>query len=249
MSHAEGSCSTSSGRYVLCGDEYHRDPALARLLRVQQNRGHRPPERRRGAEHTPPLEYQSMLDSFLVGLAAFYPTSWLKPQLIPWNPAAAENFYKNPLLAWLADNWKCIWVREGRRDLHALHRMIQVLPRGVMTLFPEGTRSRDGAVGPGRPGPGLLILATQPRVIPVAIDGMQRCSPSAATSHGSSSASPCPSARPWTIRTCSRCRVRGRRSGGDRPRDGSGSGPARRAPASAEARRGGRGRGTGRSPG
>ncbi len=121
--------------------------------------------------------HQSMLDSFLVGLAAFYPQSWLKPQLIPWNPAAAENFYKNPLLAWLADNWKCIWVREGRRDLHALHRMIQVLPRGVMTLFPEGTRSRDGAVGPGRPGTGLLILATRPRVIPVAIDGMQAVLP------------------------------------------------------------------------
>src|SRR5947209_13117963 len=63
--------------------------------------------------------HQSMLDSFLVGLAAFYPQSWLKPHLIPWNPAAAENFYKNPLLAWLADNWKCIWVREGRHDLHA----------------------------------------------------------------------------------------------------------------------------------
>src|SRR5438874_8314215 len=117
--------------------------------------------------------HQSMLDSFLVGLAAFYPASWLKPQLLPWNPAAAENFYKNPLLAWLADNWKCIWVRQGRRDLHALHRMIQVLPHGVMTLFPEGTRSRDGAVGPGRPGPGLLVLAARPRVIPVAIEGMQ----------------------------------------------------------------------------
>ena len=121
--------------------------------------------------------HQSMLDSFLVGLAAFYPQSWLKPHLIPWNPAAAENFYKNPLLAWLADNWKCIWVREGRRDLHALHRMIQVLPCGVMTLFPEGTRSRDGAVGPGRPGAGLLILATRPRVIPVAIDGMHAVLP------------------------------------------------------------------------
>src|SRR5712692_9311611 len=121
--------------------------------------------------------HQSMLDSFLVGLAAFYPQSWLKPHLIPWNPAAAENFYKNPLLAWLAENWKCIWVREGRRDLHALHRMIQVLPCGVMTLFPEGTRSRDGAVGPGRPGTGLLILATRPRVIPVAIDGMRAVLP------------------------------------------------------------------------
>src|SRR5881396_987532 len=97
--------------------------------------------------------HQSMLDSFLLGLAAFYPQSWLKPHLIPWNPAAAENFYKNPLLAWLADNWKCIWVREGRHDLHALHRMIQVLPRGGMTLFREGTRSRaHGAV----PGPGAL---------------------------------------------------------------------------------------------
>jgi 1-acyl-sn-glycerol-3-phosphate acyltransferase len=121
--------------------------------------------------------HQSMLDSFLVGLAAFYPQSWLKPHLIPWNPAAAENFYKNPILAWLAENWKCIWVREGRRDLHALHRMIRVLPGGVMTLFPEGTRSRDGAVGPGRPGAGLLILATRPRVIPVAIDGMRAVLP------------------------------------------------------------------------
>src|SRR6266540_6188317 len=117
-----------------------------------------------GAERNTLLlsNHQSMLDSFLVGLGAFYPQSWLRPHLIPWNPAAAENFYRTRVLAWLADNWKCIWVREGRRDLHALHRMIQVLPRGVMTLFPEGTRSRNGSVGPGRPGAGLLILATRP---------------------------------------------------------------------------------------
>src|SRR5438034_6294247 len=117
--------------------------------------------------------HQSMLDSFLVGLAAFYPQSWLRPHLLPWNPAAAENFYKSPVLAWLADNWKCIWVREGRRDLHALHRMMQVLPRSVMTLFPEGTRSRDGSVGPGRPGPGLLMLDARSRVVPVARQGMR----------------------------------------------------------------------------
>src|SRR5436190_1462267 len=117
--------------------------------------------------------HQSMLDSFLVGLAAFYPRSWLKPHLIPWNPAAAENFYRTPILAWLADNWKCIWVRPGRRDLHALHKMIEVLPAGVMTLFPEGTRTRDGSVGPGQAGPGLLILATKARVIPVLIEGMR----------------------------------------------------------------------------
>ena len=40
--------------------------------------------------------HQSMIDSFLVGLAAYYPRSLVKPYLLPWNPAAAENFYKNP---------------------------------------------------------------------------------------------------------------------------------------------------------
>jgi 1-acyl-sn-glycerol-3-phosphate acyltransferase len=110
--------------------------------------------------------HQSMLDSFLVGLAAYYPRSLLQPRLLPWNPAAAENFYRTPILAWLADNWKCIWVQPGRRDLHALHRMIQLLPRGVMTLFPEGTRTRDGSVGRGQAGTGLLILATR-EVLPI----------------------------------------------------------------------------------
>src|SRR5258706_7139305 len=113
--------------------------------------------------------HQSMLDSFLVGLDPFYPQSWWRPHLIPWNPAAAENFYRTPILAYLDHNWKCIWVRQGRRDLRALHRMIEVLPQGGMTLFPEGTRTRDGSVGPGQAGPGLLLLHTGPRVIPAPV--------------------------------------------------------------------------------
>ncbi len=121
--------------------------------------------------------HQSMVDSFPVGLGAYYPKSLIKPYLIPWNPAASENFFKHPILAWLSSHWRCIPVRPGRRDLRALHRMIQVLPRGTMTLFPEGTRSRSGEVGKGRPGAGLLILATRARVIPVAIDGMQEVLP------------------------------------------------------------------------
>lgn len=121
--------------------------------------------------------HQSMIDSFLVGAAAFYPKSWLKLHLLPWNPAAEENFYKTPLLAWLARNWKCIPIREGRRDMQALRRMIQLLPDGVMTLFPEGGRTRNGSVGSGQAGAGLLVLSTHPRVIPVAIEGMNEVLP------------------------------------------------------------------------
>ncbi len=132
-----------------------------------------------GAERNTLLlsNHQTMIDSFLVGLAAFYPRSLLKPHLLPWNPAAVENFFKTPLLAWLAENWRCIPVRQGRRDVRALHRMAEVLPHGVMILFPEGTRSRDGSVGPGKAGAGLVALATRARVIPVAIKGMNRVLP------------------------------------------------------------------------
>jgi 1-acyl-sn-glycerol-3-phosphate acyltransferase len=116
--------------------------------------------------------HQTMIDSFLVGTAAYFGPATLKPYLIPWNPAAEENFFKNPFWAWWADNWKCIPVKAGRRDSRALHRMIRALKRGTMILFPEGTRSRDGKIRQGRAGAGLVILANHPNVVPVTVDGL-----------------------------------------------------------------------------
>jgi len=117
--------------------------------------------------------HQSMIDSMPLGIAAFYPKSWIKPWLVPWHPAARENFFKNRLIAWYSTHTRCIPVKPGRRDVHALHKMIDVLPKGAIILFPEGTRSRTGDVREGRPGAGLVALATRPRIIPIAIDGMQ----------------------------------------------------------------------------
>jgi len=116
--------------------------------------------------------HQTMIDSFLVGTAAYFGPATLRPYLIPWNPAAEENFFKNPFWSWWADNWKCIPVKAGRRDSRALHRMIRALKRGTMILFPEGTRSRDGEIRDGRPGAGLVILANHPTVVPVTVDGL-----------------------------------------------------------------------------
>ncbi len=117
--------------------------------------------------------HQSMIDSLPLGIAAYYPKSWIHPYLIPWHPAARENFFKNPFIAWWSSHTRCIPVRPGRKDVHALKKMAEVLPNGTIILFPEGTRSRSGFVEKGRPGAGLAVLATRPRVIPVAIDGMQ----------------------------------------------------------------------------
>jgi 1-acyl-sn-glycerol-3-phosphate acyltransferase len=121
--------------------------------------------------------HQSMIDSFLLGLCAYYPVSLIRPFLMPWNPAAEENFYRNPILAWLADNWKCIRIKRGRKDLGAIFQMAEGLKTSPLILFPEGTRSRSGSIGKGRLGAGFLILETWPTVIPVCINGMDKVLP------------------------------------------------------------------------
>jgi 1-acyl-sn-glycerol-3-phosphate acyltransferase len=121
--------------------------------------------------------HQTMIDSFLIGMGAFYPASLLRPILIPWNPAAEENFYRNPILAWLSDNLKCIPIKRGRKDVEVFPKMVQGLKTSPLTFFPEGTRSRTGDIGRGRPGAGSLILETWPTVIPVYVRGMDRVLP------------------------------------------------------------------------
>ena len=125
--------------------------------------------------------HQTMIDGFLVGTAAYLGPSLLRPYLVPWSPAAEENFFKNPFRAWWADNWKCIPIKAGRRDSRALHRMIRALRGGTMILFPEGTRSRDGEIRDGRPGAGFVVLANQPMVVPVTMDGLYDVLPVGAT--------------------------------------------------------------------
>ena len=121
--------------------------------------------------------HQTMIDSFLVGLCAYYPVLLIRPSLMPWNPAAEENFYKHAILAWFADNWKCIPIRKGRKDFKAILNVAEGLRTSPVTFFPEGTRSRTGEIGRGRAGTGFLVMETWPAVVPVCIDGMDKVLP------------------------------------------------------------------------
>lgn len=121
--------------------------------------------------------HQSMIDGFLVGALVFFPRSMLKPDILPWLPAAYENFFANPILRWFSDNWKCIPVKKGRRDFGAMKRMEKCLRQGTMIVFPEGTRSRDGKLLAPRSGIGYVMLKNQPKAVPVCMDGMDRVLP------------------------------------------------------------------------
>lgn len=121
--------------------------------------------------------HQTMIDSFLVGGCSLFPDSVVHPSVIPWNAAAEENFFGNPVLAWFSRNWKCMPIKRGRKDVGAIFKLAEALKDSPMMLFPEGTRSRTGQIGKARGGAGLLILETQPTVIPVCIEGMDKVLP------------------------------------------------------------------------
>jgi 1-acyl-sn-glycerol-3-phosphate acyltransferase len=116
--------------------------------------------------------HQSTVDTLLVGLATCHPRCWLEPRLLPWSVAAAEVYFRTRVTAWFADHLRCISVRRDRPDPTALLRVVRALPGGTAIYFPEGRRSRSGAIGEASPAAGWIALRTGARVIPVAIDGM-----------------------------------------------------------------------------
>jgi 1-acyl-sn-glycerol-3-phosphate acyltransferase len=66
-------------------------------------------------------------------------------------------------------------VRRGAVDRHALDQAEQVLRAGrLLCLFPEGTRSRDGVLGPAHGGAALLAAKAAVPIVPVALTGTPR---------------------------------------------------------------------------
>lgn len=121
----------------------------------------------------------TLLDSWLISTALFFPRSMLRSSLMPWHVPERMNFTdppslvkRSPPLAWLIAKvfkyWRCIPVTRGRNaSARELFRKVQkVLPRGVVYLFPGGTRERAGAIFHAQPGVGKIVADCDPYVLP-----------------------------------------------------------------------------------
>lgn len=121
----------------------------------------------RGLEHVPPegallvaINHTSFLDPLLVG--AYFPREVIMMSKI-------ENF-RHPLYGWLVRLYGAFPVRRGEADLQAVREALRLLRLGKAVLMaPEGTRSPDGRLQPGRPGTALLALRSAAPVLPTAI--------------------------------------------------------------------------------
>lgn len=121
--------------------------------------------------------HQTFIDSFLVGTALYFPYMLLHPKVVPWHLAASENFFKTWGYRLAGRFWRAIPVKPGRKDPELLRRLKRELGAKVIHVFPEGGRSRTGAIGNGHPSVGLWIHHCRPVVVPVRIIGMDRVQP------------------------------------------------------------------------
>lgn len=102
------------------------------------------------------------LDPPVVGITAPRPVVFM----------GKEELFKAPVIKTLMKNLNVVPIKRGASDREALRKGISVLKEGhVLGFFPEGTRSKTGELGEGKPGAGFFALRTNAAVVPCAIIG------------------------------------------------------------------------------
>lgn len=104
--------------------------------------------------------------------------SFIDPGLIAWNVKrplfymAKAEIFKNRLVAFLMKLINTFPVKRTGVDRAAMNNAMRLLNEGKgLCLFPEGTRTLDGKLGPFKSGAAYLALVTGAPIVPVAIYG------------------------------------------------------------------------------
>lgn len=99
--------------------------------------------------------------------------AWLTPRLgrrLHW--LGKKELFDWPIVGWLARNGGVHPVDRDAADVEAFRLAKRILDEGhVLFVFPEGTRSRDGALQEARDGVAVLALRTSATILPIGIGG------------------------------------------------------------------------------
>ena len=114
------------------------------------------------------VNHQSSLDPFLVGLPLSRPVSYL----------ARDSLFRLPVIGWLLRNTYVMPISREAASSASIKGAVERMRQGFLVgIFPEGTRSFDGAVGPFKPGFIALVRRGKVPVYPVGVAGAHEAMP------------------------------------------------------------------------
>jgi 1-acyl-sn-glycerol-3-phosphate acyltransferase len=90
----------------------------------------------------------------------------------PGNYMARDTLFRNPWFRRLIESVNAFPIKRNKADTGALKEAMRRLKHGrTVVIFPEGTRTRDGHIGPFLPGVSVLAQRAAKWTVPVLIDG------------------------------------------------------------------------------
>jgi 1-acyl-sn-glycerol-3-phosphate acyltransferase len=125
--------------------------------------------RARGIEKIPTVggglilsNHQSFLDPLLIGLPLHRPVSFV----------ARDTLFPIPIVGWILRHTYVMPLSRDTGGAGGIRETLRRLDEGFLIgLFPEGTRSADGTMGPLKPGFAALVRRTDLPIYPVGIAG------------------------------------------------------------------------------
>lgn len=97
------------------------------------------------------------------------------PKQRPLRFFAKKELFDVPVLKRILMRSGQIPVSRGEGDRQALRVVLQKLKENeVISIFPEGTRSKDGSLGKAQAGVGFFALRSDAAVLPIAIIGQYK---------------------------------------------------------------------------
>ncbi|GBG54965.1 1-acyl-sn-glycerol-3-phosphate acyltransferase [Sporomusaceae bacterium FL31] len=113
-------------------------------------------------------------------IAANHLSFWDPPLIGTFMPRpihfmAKEELFKVPIFGWVIKKLNAFPVRRGAADRTAIRTAINTLEAGsCLGLFPEGTRSKNGLLGPAEPGLSMIAVKAGAAIVPTAIIGTNK---------------------------------------------------------------------------
>jgi 1-acyl-sn-glycerol-3-phosphate acyltransferase len=97
------------------------------------------------------------------------------------NSMAKDTLFNYPVFGTILKMLNAFPVKKGTADKAAIVKSLKILENNeVLVIFPEGTRYRDGGMGPAYPGVTAIALKTGASVLPVGISGTEKVMPDGA---------------------------------------------------------------------